>query len=206
VTYDMGTVLSQVGKSPRKGRSLPTLASSWPATSSSKGGVDEAKNAEVVSQMYAAYGKKSEADFLRAIADDLEWDEMAMPETSKGKEAAKKWFAMSTAAWADPKRTTANAWTMGDVVITEGVFTGKHVGRLGDIAPTKKDVTLHSVDIVQVKDGKVVKGWSYGNSAELMAQLGLMPMPGKTGGEKTGKPGDKPPPTAKADKPGAPKK
>ncbi len=197
VTYDMGTVLSQVGSSKRKGRSIPTLASSWPTFATSKGGPEEAKNAEVVSQMYAAYAKKSEGDFLASIADDLEWDEMAMPETSKGKEAAKKWFAMSNAAWAEPKRTTPNQWTVGDVVISEGIFTGRHVGKLGDIAPTKKDVTLHGVDIVQVKDGKVAKGWSYGNGAELMAELGLAPMPGGRG---------KAPPAPKADKPGAPKK
>lgn len=193
VTYDMGTVLSQIGKSPRKGRSIPTLPSSWPAVATSKGGPEEAKSAEVVGQMYAAYGKKSEADFLGTIADDLEWDEMAMPDTSKGKEAAKKWFTMSTAAWGEPKRTTPNQWTVGDVVISEGVFTGKHVGKLGDLAPTKKDVTLHTVDIVQVKDGKVARGWSYGNGAELMAQLGVAPMPGK-------------PATVKSDKPGAAKK
>ncbi len=204
VYYDMGTVMSQIGKSPRKARPVPTLASS-PQVIESKSGPEEAKNAELAAQMYGAFAKKSEADFTGAIADDLEWDELAMPETAKGKEAAKKWFAMSTSAWTDPKRTTSNQWTFGDWVVSEGVFTGKHTGKLGDIAPTKKDVSLHTVDVLLVKDGKVQKGWSYGNGAELMMQLGLMPMPGG----KPGKPGEKPAtpakPVEKADKPGAPK-
>lgn len=184
VYYDMGTVMSQIGKSPRKARPVPTLATNVQVVES-KNGPEETKNAEVAGQMYGAFAKKSDADFAATIADDLEWDEMAMPDTAKGKDAAKKWFTMSTTAWTDPKRTTTNQWTLGDWVVSEGVFTGKHTGKIGDLAPTKKDVALHTVDVLQMKDGKVQKGWSYGNGAELMMQLGLMPMPG-------GKPGAKP--------------
>lgn len=196
VTYDMATVMSQIGKSKQKARSVPTLSTGAPVVVESKGSPEEAKNAEVAAKMYGAFDKKSEADFLGSIADDLEWDEMAMAETSRGKDSAKKWFSMSMAAWSDPKRTTSNQWTFGDFVVTEGVFSAKHTGKLGELAPTKKDVSLHGVDVVQVKDGKVVRGWSYGNGAEFAAQLGLAPMPGKPGAP--GKPDAKPAPAKPA--------
>jgi hypothetical protein len=43
---------------------------------------------------------------------------------------------------------------------------------------TKKPVTLHGTDVVEVKDGKVAKGWSYLNGAELLVQVGAMKQPG----------------------------
>lgn len=175
--YDMATVLAQIGRSKQKARAVPTVTSSAPEVALASASPEEGKNLELAAQMYGAFAKKSEADFLGALAEDLVWDELAMPEASAGKDAAKKWFGMTTAAWTDPKRATSNAWAMGDWVVTEGVFTGKHTGKLGDLAPTKKDVTLHQLDVVLVKGGKVSRGASYGNGAELAAQLGLSPMP-----------------------------
>jgi hypothetical protein len=55
-------------------------------------------------------------------------------------------------------------------------------------------VTLHGADVVLLKDGKIAKCWSYGNGAELLAQVGALKPPA-------------PPKDAKAPpKPAAPKK
>lgn len=175
--FDMATVLAQIGRSKQKARAVPTITSSAPEVVAA-GGAEEAKNAELAAQMYGAFAKKSEADFLGGLAEDLVWDELAMPEAAVGKDAARKWFGMTTAAWTDAKRTTTSTWAVSDWVVTEGAFTGKHTGKLGDLAPTKKDVTLHQLDILFVKSGKISRGTSYGYGAELAAQLGLAPMPG----------------------------
>jgi predicted ester cyclase len=103
---------------------------------------------------------------------------MTQPETMKGKAAGKKYFTAMTTAFPDVKATTQNAWGIGDVVIAEGTITGTHKGAFFGIQPTKKQVSLHGVDIMQFKDGKIVSGRSYGNGAEMMMQLGLMPQPG----------------------------
>ena len=77
-------------------------------------------------------------------------------------------------------------------MIAESTTSGNHTGPLGPLKPTKKAVAMHGLDIMQMKEGKIVKGWSYGNSAEMMTQLGLMPMPGDknakpaAAGDKTG--------------------
>lgn len=194
--YDMGTIMSQMGVSKQKGRPVPTLASSVQAVTST-GAPEEAKNAEAVNKMFGAFEKKSEADFLGNSVDDVAWDDMTQPEASKGKAAAKKFFGEMTKAFPDGKSTATNTWAIGDFVVMEGTFTGTHKGPLFGIPATKKSVNMHGLDVVQFKDGKVIKGTSYGNGLEVAMQLGLVPPPGakpadpKAAPSKDAKPADK---------------
>ena len=56
-------------------------------------------------------------------------------------------------------------------------MTATHAGPLGPLKPTKKPVTMHGLDIMVVKDGKLASGSSYSNSLELLSQEGLLPKP-----------------------------
>lgn len=190
-TYmDMGTIMSQVGAIKQKGRPVPTVNSGAPVVVVSTNAPEETKNLAAVAKMWAAFEKKSEGDFLGGLADDATWDDMTMPETMKGKAAGKKFFGEVTKAFPDMKVTTTNAWGVGDYVITEATNTGTQKGAFMGIPATKKAVNLHQIDIVQFsKDGKIVKGTTYGNGAEMMMELGLMPQPGAM---KDGKPAAKP--------------
>jgi ketosteroid isomerase-like protein len=178
VYHDMGTVMSQIGVSKQKARPIPTIPSGPPQVFT-PGGADEAKNTEAANKMMGAFEKKSEADFVGGVADNVEWDDMTQPDTMKGKDKGKQFFKMITTAFPDVKITDAKTWAVGDYVIMESAMQGTHKGVLfGTIQPTKKSVNLHGIDIIQYKDGKAVHGWSYGNSGEMMAQLGLLPKMG----------------------------
>ncbi|MBX3192561.1 MAG: ester cyclase [Labilithrix sp.] len=174
VYHDSGTIMSQIGVSKQKARPIPSLAAQ-PQVFASTGSPDEAKNVDAASKMSAAFEKKNEADFVGASADDITWDDMTQPETMKGKAAGKKYFAEMTKAFPDAKATHSNVWGIGDYVIAEETFSGTHKGALFGIQPTKKSVNMHGLTIMQFKDGKVIKGWSYGNGAEMMSQLGQLP-------------------------------
>jgi len=194
-TYmDMGTIMSQVGAIKQKGRPVPTVPTTPPAVTVATGSADEQKNVDAATKMFAAFEKKSSDDFMGGASDDITWDDMTQPETMKGKAAGKKYFSAMTTAFPDVKATTQNAWGIGDVVIAEGTITGTQKGAFFGIPATKKPVSLHGVDIMQFKDGKIVSGRSYGNGAEMMMQLGLMPQPGAKDAK----------PAAKADAKGAP--
>jgi steroid delta-isomerase-like uncharacterized protein len=178
-TYtDMGTIMSQIGVSKQKARPVPTLNTGAPAVVVSTNAPDEAKNGEAVNKMWAAFEKKNDADFLGAMTDDVAWDDMSMPETMKGKAAGKKFFADITKAFPDLKVASTNTWSFGDFVVTETTMTGTHKAAFMGLQPTKKSINLHSVDVVQLKDGKAVKGTTYANGGEMMMQLGLLPAPG----------------------------
>jgi steroid delta-isomerase-like uncharacterized protein len=195
-TYlDMGTIMSQIGVSKQKARAVPTIPTTPPAVVVSTNSADEQKNVDAATKMFAAFEKKNADDFMGGASDDITWDDLTQPEAMKGKAAGKKYFAAMTTAFPDVKSTTTNAWGIGDVVIAEGTLSGTQKGAFFGIPATKKAINLHGLDIMTFKDGKIVSGRSYGNGAELMSQLGLLPQPGAAKDAK---------PAAKADAKGAP--
>jgi steroid delta-isomerase-like uncharacterized protein len=174
--YDGGTILSQIGVSPQKVRAIPAVpASPQMITGNSP---DEAKNADMVKATMTAMDTKKEADFLANVSDTVEYDDMTQEKTSKGKAEAKKFFKEFTTGFPDSKTTFPTTITVGDWVITENQWTGTHKGSFFGMPATKKTVNMRGVDIFQFKDGKMVKGWSYSNSADFMQQLGKMQKPG----------------------------
>jgi steroid delta-isomerase-like uncharacterized protein len=185
VYYDGATVLSQIGVSKAKARPIPAMPSGAPAVVTGTGSADETKNLDLLKGMHAALEGKKEADFTNLVADTAEYDDMTQPQGMKGKPDAKKFYKEVTTGFPDVKFTVSNAWGFGDVVVSEVSWTGTHKGSFFGIAPTKKTVNTKSVSVMQVKDGKMVKGWAYANGADFAMQLGLMPKPGEA------KPGDK---------------
>lgn len=199
---DTMTLMAQIGKAPKgmKARAIPALAQK-PEVFVSKGDDAETKNMETAKVAFGAFEKKDANAFVGTMADNVEWDDMTQPVTSKGKAESKKFFEMMTKAFPDTKAEVKNVWAFGDYVIVEEVMTGTHKGDFMGIKATKKAVNVHGLDIVQVKDGKAVHGWSYMNAGEMAMQLGLVPDPAKpatpaatpavktgTGAPKTGAP------------------
>jgi predicted ester cyclase len=112
------------------------------------------------------------------MVDNAEWDDITMPEVAKGKQGVLKYFQIFTKAFPDAKLASQNVWGIGDYVIEEGTYAGTHTGPLMGTPPTKKQFSIHELNIVQLdKDDKIVKGWTFGSDVELLTQLGLMKPP-----------------------------
>lgn len=173
---DMATVAAQLGMSKAKARAVPTPAASVEAHAA-KGTPDEEKNVDLVKAIDASFEAKKEADFLAGLSDDVQWDDETMPDAMKGKDSAKKFFGMFTKAFPDMKFTIGATMGVEDFAIVESTMTGTQKGALGPLPPSKKPVSVHGVDIVQIKDGKAAHGWSYMNNAELLMQIGAMKPP-----------------------------
>ncbi len=176
---DLATVFTQVGLIKGKPRAIPTPVAS-PEINFAKGTPDEDKNLAVAKGLNDTFASKKEADFLAPLADDVEWNDVGMGETSKGKDGAKKFYNGFLKAFPDAKSELTSSFAVGDYVIAESSFTGTHKGDMGPIKATKRPVNLHGVDVFQFSNGKIVKGWSYGNSIEFVGQVGLFhpPAPG----------------------------
>ena len=85
-----------------------------------------------------------------------------------GKASAKQLFIMLTKAFPDAKFSSEALFGVDDVVVSEWSMTATHAGPLGAVKPTKKSVTIHGLDIMVVKDGKVASRSSYSNGFELL--------------------------------------
>ncbi|TMC49827.1 MAG: ester cyclase [Chloroflexi bacterium] len=63
----------------------------------------------------------------------------------------------------------------GDLVTHYWTFTGTHVGDLGDIKPTGRQVTISGVDVFRLKDGRITDFYQQWDQMGMMQQLGVVP-------------------------------
>jgi steroid delta-isomerase-like uncharacterized protein len=63
----------------------------------------------------------------------------------------------------------------GDQVVTKKTFTGTHRADFGEVPATGKSVTLQYVDIMRVRDGRIVEHWLCMDQLRFMQQLGVIP-------------------------------
>ena len=63
----------------------------------------------------------------------------------------------------------------GDRVATKKTFTGTHTGALGDVPASGNRVSIQFVDILRVRDGRIVEHWLSIDNLSFMQQIGALP-------------------------------
>ena len=78
-------------------------------------------------------------------------------------------------AFPDSTFTIDDMIAEGDRVATKKTFNGTHTAALGDIPATGRRVTLQYVDIMRVRNGRIVEHWLSMDQLSFLQQLGVMP-------------------------------
>jgi steroid delta-isomerase-like uncharacterized protein len=81
-------------------------------------------------------------------------------------------------AFPDSRVTIDDMIAEGDQVVTKKTFTGTHTGEFAGIPATGKPVTLQFVDIMRLRDGKIVEHWNCIDQLSFMQQIGVIPTSG----------------------------
>jgi steroid delta-isomerase-like uncharacterized protein len=144
----------------------------------SKGTPEEQKNLDAANNVYKLIDDHKTADVLALMSDDATMVDYTQPADMKGKKAFTEFFGMIYKAIPDFKQTRGTQIAADDYVVTEGAMVGTQKGAMGPLKASNKPINVHFVDVLQMKDGKMVKLWSYGNSVEMLVQTGVIPMPG----------------------------
>jgi ketosteroid isomerase-like protein len=171
--FDVGATLAELGAAP-KGVEAPgpipqaTTVVAGPGTDAGK------QNVTLVNASWDAFESKTEAGYLAPLADDIEVFRLDRAAVERGKAERKKFFRWAAAGIGSLSQTPLNAWGVGSFVIEEYSLTGVHSGKLTDTPPSGHALRLHYVDVDELKDGKVVRTWTFGNSLELYAQTGVV--------------------------------
>jgi hypothetical protein len=105
--------------------------------------------------------------------------------TFKGRGEIRERFAREMAAFSDISFVLVSYVEQGDLFADEFVFAGTHTGPfvLPDgttLAPTNNRVELRGMEMVQVRDGKMIMDNLYYDNASAFIQLGLVPGPPPT--------------------------
>jgi predicted ester cyclase len=179
---DQTTVMQQLDPKAKKGsfRAPPTLATQIETVSG--GGPDEDKNLALGKTVYQLLDDHKVKDVCAAMAgNDAPIDDYSMPISFKGTKGCSDYIGGFVKALPDLKtQPLANQIAIGPYLVSEGAVQGTQTGAMGPIKATGKPVSLHFIDIVQLKDGKVTHLLSYANGFELLTQLGVIKAPAAT--------------------------
>lgn len=136
-----------------------------------------AENAELVRSLMEAFNRR-DFDYVRErVAPDSVLTDAGSGQTWRGPDEAHRYNTMWADAFPDGKVTLDRIIESGDLVVVEYTGQGTHTGPFvtpgGTIPATGRAAKLHFCDVYEIKDGKVQKQTTYGDSGALMTQLGL---------------------------------
>ncbi|HEX6679952.1 MAG TPA: ester cyclase [Gaiellaceae bacterium] len=134
------------------------------------------------SKLLDEYVERYNAGDLDGVMDLYAEDAVQiMPEgTFEGRSAIRERLARDLVACPDIDWTVLSFVEQGDTFADEWSFVATHTGpfQLPDgteLAPTGRRVELRGMELVVVRDGKIVVDNLYYDNAAVMAQLGLVP-------------------------------
>lgn len=119
---------------------------------------------------------------LRAMetGDDAEFDAVMAEDyiqhnhLGNGRDPVKKMVAGLRRAFPDLKVVAEDLVAEGDRVVARVTITGTHQGRFLGVDPTHRPITIRSVDIWRIEDGRLKEHWDVVDRLEFMQQLGLV--------------------------------
>jgi predicted ester cyclase len=97
------------------------------------------------------------------------------PGIPSDREGAKVYLGGFLAAFPDAKFTVDDMIAEGDQVVTKKTMTGTHSAPLGELPATGRSVSLQFVDIMRVRNGRIVEHWLSMDQLSFMQQLGVIP-------------------------------
>jgi steroid delta-isomerase-like uncharacterized protein len=99
----------------------------------------------------------------------------APPGVPSDREGGKMFLGAFLNAFPDCQFTIEDMIAEGDRVATKKTFSGTHTAEFNGIPPTGKEVTITFVDILRLRDGKIIEHWLSMDQLSFMQQLGVIP-------------------------------
>ncbi len=99
----------------------------------------------------------------------------APPGIPSDREGGKMWLQAFANAFPDARFTIEDMIAEGDRVATKKTFAGTHTGEFAGIPATGNHVSLTFVDILRLRDGRIVEHWLSMDQLSFLQQLGVIP-------------------------------
>lgn len=126
--------------------------------------VEEVQN----NQNWAAYDELNDPAFVNLSAP---------PGAPTDREGGKFFLQALAKAYPDAVVTINDMFAEGDAVITKKTFAGTNQADFMGVPATGRRVSFQFVDIMRVRDGRIIEHWNVVDQLNWMVQLGLIPDP-----------------------------
>jgi steroid delta-isomerase-like uncharacterized protein len=104
---------------------------------------------------------------------------LATPDLPPGPEGVKEVVSMFRSAMPDLRVVIEDMIAEGDKVATRYALEGTHRGELFGVPPTAKHLSIKSMTVERVSEGKIVEHWRVTDELDMMRQLGVFGAPGE---------------------------
>jgi len=135
-------------------------------------------------ERYIAAWNSRDADRLTAlITEDIEWDDPALPETARGRDAVADFARSGWRAFPDLEFEEPEApYLSSDAprVIARWRMRGTHLGPIDPpgFAPTGQRIDVEGVDLWEFRDGLICRYRAVYDLNDMARQIGVAPQPG----------------------------
>lgn len=142
--------------------------------------MSEQENIRLAEQQIAALNAHDLDRYLKRIDESYVGESEMMPEPVRGPVGVRRSLEMIFAAFPDLRLETEQILTTGNHVISRVRLTATHQGSYLGIAPTGKRISFQACNVVELRDGKAIRGRLYADNASLLQQLGAVSLPRAT--------------------------
>jgi steroid delta-isomerase-like uncharacterized protein len=143
----------------------------------------KAPSAKQVATAYFDAIRKQDIDAMAAVWRPGSTDHFYGMAELRVPEELKQWFGNLFRAFPDFEMVVEDMVAYGDKAAVRwsatGTFTGE--GRFEGLTATGARVELEGLDLLTIKDGKIVENRAYTNAMEMARQMGAMPPAGSIG-------------------------
>jgi steroid delta-isomerase-like uncharacterized protein len=104
---------------------------------------------------------------------------LATPDLPPGPEGVIEVVSMFRSAMPDLEVVIEDMIAEGDKVATRYALEGTHKGHLFGVAPTGRHLSIKSMTVERLSEGKIVEHWRVTDELDMMRQLGVSEAPGE---------------------------
>jgi steroid delta-isomerase-like uncharacterized protein len=128
-------------------------------------------------QQIAALNARDLDRYLSRIDDSYIGQSETAPGPIRGREGVRQNLEGLIKAFPDLRIEVEQIIASGDSVVTRMHATGTHEGNFAGIAPTGKSISMEACSVVEIRNGKAVRGRLYADNVTLFQQLGVLSLP-----------------------------
>jgi steroid delta-isomerase-like uncharacterized protein len=135
----------------------------------------KAKEKTIGQQIIDAWNSRSDEVILPFYSYDYVVEDITAGRIREGWEGMRQWTKSVFTAFPNLQYTLVNEVEKDGKLVLHWLSKGNHQGPLMRIPPTGKNVFIHGMSILELKEGKVVHGQVLWDLAGVLRQIGLLP-------------------------------
>jgi len=140
----------------------------------------EKDNTQLAEQQVAALNARDLDGYLSRIDESYVGQSETAPGPIRGREGVRQNIETMFTAFPDLRIEIEQIIAGGDSVVVRARATGTHKGNFAGIAATNKSVVMQICSVIEIRNGKAIRGRVYADNVSLFQQLGLLSLPKAT--------------------------